>query len=92
MPQVPEKRWWTLKVRGLAHGHHWQQLWEACPKRAPVIGYKPFADACIGQGKLDEAARYALKLAPADGVPTLLRVGHVEAARSVAISVSLAAI
>ena len=42
----------------------------------------PLSDACIAQGKLDEAARYALKLAPADGVPTLLRVGHVEAARS----------
>jgi len=85
--KVPEKRWWTLKVRGLAHAHAWQALWDSCPKRPPVIGYAPFAHACVEQKAYDEAARYALKLPPADGVPLLLRVGHVEAARSVAISV-----
>jgi len=85
--KVPEKRWWLLKVRGLAHAHAWAALWDACPKRPPVIGFKPFAEACIAQKKFDEAARYALKLAPADAVTTLLRIGNVDAARSVAVSV-----
>lgn len=74
-------------MRGLAHAHAWQALWDACPKRAPVIGYKPFAEACIAQNMLEEAARYAGKLPPAEAVPTFLRIGHVSEARAVALSV-----
>lgn len=87
MSQVPEKRWWTLKIRGLAEAHAWAALWDSCPKKPPVIGYKPFVEACIGQNNLNEAVRYAEKLAPLDRVPVLLRIGEVELARSLASSV-----
>jgi hypothetical protein len=82
---IPEKRWWRLKLRGLAHARNWAALWELGSARRSPIGFKPFADACIEQDAFEEAARYAAKLSAAEAVPIWLRVGRVDEARKVAM-------
>ena len=86
--QVPEKRWWRLKLKGLSHKRDWPTLWAdlGSARRSP-IGFKPFADACLEQGAIDEAAKYAPKLTPAEAVPIWLRIGRVDDARKVAMTV-----
>ena len=84
--RVPDKRWWRLKLRGLAHARDWAALWQLGSARRSPIGFKPFADACIEQGAHDEAARYAPKLAPAEAVPVWLTIGRVDEARRVALA------
>jgi len=83
--KVPEKRWWRLKLKGLAHARAWASLWELGSARRSPIGFKPFADACIEQGALEEAGKYVAKLAAAEAVPMWLRIGRVDEARRVAI-------
>ena len=56
--KVPERRWWRLKLKGLAYAHAWGTLWAdlGSSRRSP-IGFKPFADACLEHGAYDEAAK-----------------------------------
>ena len=83
--KVPDKRWWRLKLKGLAHARNWGGLWELGSARRSPIGFKPFADACIAQGAFDEAARYAPKLTAAEAVPVWLQIGRLDEARRVAM-------
>ncbi len=84
--KLPERRWWRLKLKGLAHARDWERLWaELGSSRKSPIGFKPFADACVEQGAFDEAARYAAKLAAADAVPLYLKLGRIDEARRVAV-------
>ena len=83
--KVPERRWWRLKLKGLAHARDWTGLWELGSARRSPIGFAPFADACIEQGALEEAARYAPKLTAAEAVPVWLKIGRIDDARRVAL-------
>ena len=84
--KVPDRRWWRLKVRGLAHAHAWPALWDFSHAKAKSpVGLEPFLEASAAQGARDEAARYAARMPPAEAVPALLRVGIPEAARRIAV-------
>jgi hypothetical protein len=97
---IPDRRWWRLKLRGLAHARDWPALWElgnsggalggsaiggVLGKAKSPIGFKPFADACIEQGAFDEASRYLPRLTPSEAVPLWLRIGRIDDARKIAM-------
>ena len=84
--KIPERRWWSLKLKGLMQARDWVGLWElsSSARRSP-IGYKPFVEACVKQGAYDEACRYIAKLTPAEAVPMYLQINKVDDARRVAV-------
>ncbi len=83
--KIPEKRWWRLKLSGLSHARNWSALWELGSARRSPIGFQPFVEACLAQGALEEAARYAPKLGPAEACELYLKVGKVDDARRIAL-------
>jgi len=82
--KVPDKRWWPIKVRGLAHAHAWTALWEFGASKKSPVGYGFFAEACAAQGAPREAARYAARMPAADAVALLVRLGLLDDARIIA--------
>ena len=73
-------------MRGLAHAHAWGALWDfSHAKPKSPIGLGPFLEASAEQGARDEAARYAQRMLPAEAVPALLRAGHADGARRIAV-------
>jgi len=58
---VPDKRYWWLKIAAFAKRKRWDLLEEFSKKKSP-IGYKPFVEACIKQGALMEALKYIPKI------------------------------
>ena len=85
--KVPEKRWWRLKTKGLAHSHAWGALWDFSNSKKPPTGLESFMTACLEQGAREEAARYAQRMPSAEAVSALLRLGSYDAARRVALQV-----
>lgn len=47
VPQVPEKRFWHIKVKALAASGQWEALRQFAAEKKSPVGYKPFAQACI---------------------------------------------
>jgi vacuolar protein sorting-associated protein 16 len=45
--QVPEKRFWHIKVKALAASGQWEQLRLFGNEKRSPVGYKPFALAAI---------------------------------------------
>ena len=82
---MPDKRSYRLKLRGLAHANEWAALWELSNAKRVSLPPSAFADACLEQGRRDEAARYAARMAPAEAVPLLLKCERLEAARAIAV-------
>jgi hypothetical protein len=41
--QVPEKRFWYLKIKALAASGQWEQLRQFANEKKSPVGYKPFA-------------------------------------------------
>jgi hypothetical protein len=85
--KVPEKRWWHLKLKGLAQARNWSALWELGSARRSPIGFQKFVEACVAQGAHDEAAKYIPRLpGPVEQVASYLQIGQVDEARRVAIA------
>ncbi|CAF1050154.1 unnamed protein product [Adineta ricciae] len=65
---VPDKRYWWIKIQAYAKKNAWVQLLEFGKKQTSPIGYEPFIDVCIRYKRIDEARRfldrsvYSLKL------------------------------
>lgn len=62
--RVPDKRLWHIKVKAFAESEQWGQLRIlADSKKAPIIGYSPFAKAAIkGKQPIAEIMRYIEKV------------------------------
>lgn len=61
--KVADKLFWWLRVSGLAEGHEWGELEKLSKeKKLPPIGFEPFVEACIREGRNDEAVKYASKV------------------------------
>jgi len=85
--RVPERRWWRIKVRGLAQLRDWPALWLFYNSaRRPPLSAAAFAEAAIANGAPAEAARYAPRMPPAEAVPLLLQCGEASAARAIALA------
>ena len=83
--KLADRRWWRLKVKGLAHSHMWPALWEFSCSKKPPGGLEPFVEVCMAQGASDEAMRYAQRMLPAEAVLAWLRLGEADMARRIAI-------
>lgn len=83
--KLPERRWTRLKLKGLAHAHRWEALWQMSQAKKLPVPLAKFAEACAEHGAIGEASRYARRLAAADSVPLLLRLGRIDEARQCAI-------
>jgi len=72
---VPNKRWWWIKIRALAETGRWEALRSfANPdKQRSPIGYKPFAEVCLQNGNHSEA-KYYLQLMPNDEIKVMFYV------------------
>lgn len=60
--KVPDKRFWWLKVKALAHFSLWAELERFANSKKSPIGYQPFFDVCREQRKDIEAVKYIDKL------------------------------
>jgi hypothetical protein len=73
--QVPNKRWWWIKIRALAETGRWEALRsfaDPSKNRSP-IGYKPFAEVCYLNGNASES-RYYTQLMPNDETKVMFYV------------------
>jgi len=73
--QVPNKRWWWIKIRALAETGRWEAMRSfADPsKNKSPIGYKPFAEVCYLNGNSSES-RYYAQLMPNDETKVMFYV------------------
>lgn len=56
--RMPDRRFWWLRVQTLAEQYQWAELEKfGRPKRSP-IGFEPFVEVCLAQGKVEEAQKY----------------------------------
>ena len=61
--EVPDKRFWHIKVRALSECADWKLLEKfANEMRPPPIGFVPFARACIRRGEKLEASKYVMRV------------------------------
>ena len=62
--KVSDVRMWHLQVKAFASAGQWEELWKlvAESKKAPVIGYLPFIEACVEAKELSEAVKYIERL------------------------------
>eukprot|EP01104_Vermistella_antarctica_P013241 TRINITY_DN397_c0_g1_i3.p1 TRINITY_DN397_c0_g1~~TRINITY_DN397_c0_g1_i3.p1 ORF type:complete len:827 (-),score=204.45 TRINITY_DN397_c0_g1_i3:93-2573(-) len=75
--KVPDKRWWWLMIRALAHKRDWDSLFKFAKSKRSPIGYAPFAEVCIGAKASQEAATYIPKCeVPATKVELFIRIDH----------------
>mmetsp|Transcript_38830 Transcript_38830/g.91850 ORF Transcript_38830/g.91850 Transcript_38830/m.91850 type:complete len:845 (+) Transcript_38830:58-2592(+) len=86
--KLPEKLIWWLRVAGLAQGHDWGELEKLSKERkAPPIGFEPLAEACIREGRLDQAVKYANKVSDqARKAELCLRMGMYREAAEAAVA------
>eukprot|EP01125_Pyxidicula_operculata_P003183 TRINITY_DN1353_c0_g1_i1.p1 TRINITY_DN1353_c0_g1~~TRINITY_DN1353_c0_g1_i1.p1 ORF type:complete len:840 (-),score=158.36 TRINITY_DN1353_c0_g1_i1:45-2564(-) len=70
--QVPNKRWWWLKIRALSDSGRWANLKSFSKQRSP-IGYKPFAEVCLKHSN-DLEAMYYISLMPVSHDKVMLLV------------------
>jgi len=68
--KVPSKRYWWIVIRALAASGNWPGLEKLAKDKSP-IGYRPFAQICIDEGKNDEAVKYIPKISSAQERITL---------------------
>eukprot|EP00301_Raphidiophrys_heterophryoidea_P001201 c10587_g1_i1.p1 GENE.c10587_g1_i1~~c10587_g1_i1.p1 ORF type:complete len:410 (+),score=133.41 c10587_g1_i1:132-1361(+) len=60
--KVPDKRFWWLKAKALAHFGMFEELLVFANSKKSPIGYMPFFEVCMEQNKFKEAEVYATKL------------------------------
>jgi len=63
-------------VDALAAKGDWTELEKfSKSKKVPPIGYEPFVNACVAEGKLNEAGKYAQRAEPEVKVKCLIKMG-----------------
>ncbi|XP_067937076.1 vacuolar protein sorting-associated protein 16 homolog [Watersipora subatra] len=82
---VPERRYWWLKVNALAESSNWLELENfSRTKKSSPIGFRPFVEACARWGNHQETAKYLTRIAPDEKVKCLLSIGKIEDAAELA--------
>lgn len=83
--KVPEPQFYYVKIRALASQRDWAALTAFSNERRPPIGFRPFADVCVGEGATLEAKKYAMRLPDYDEkVELLLSLGAFTEAAEIA--------
>jgi len=83
--KVPDKRFWWVAVRALSTARDWATLEQFAKSKKSPIGFRPFAEMCIEQGAMDEAAKYIAMLSDsAERVQMFLLVNAIREAAQVA--------
>lgn len=79
--RMPDRRYWWLRIQVLAQQFQWDELEKFSRAKKSPIGYEPFVEVCLGQGRIDEAKKYLPKCTEEHKFKWYLRAGcHVEAA------------
>jgi len=56
--QLPQRRYWLLKIRSLAELKDWKGLEDFSKKEESPVGYTAFVKACLAEGQEYEAVKY----------------------------------
>ncbi|KAG8236730.1 hypothetical protein J437_LFUL014226 [Ladona fulva] len=78
--KVPDRRFWWLKVVGLAELGEWAELEKFSKSRKSPIGFEPFVDVCLQKDKLQEAQKYLPKVKEEVKVKYYIKAGLLEEA------------
>ncbi|XP_064470643.1 vacuolar protein sorting-associated protein 16 homolog [Ornithodoros turicata] len=81
---VPDKRYWWLKITVLAEEGHWIELEKFSKSKKSPIGYEAFVDVCLKYGNKYEAQKYLPKVNKENKVKYFVKVGNLDEAAKVA--------
>lgn len=73
--RMPDRRFWWLRVQTLAEQFLWEELERFAKAKKSPIGYEPFVEVCLGQGKVEEAVKYLARCRDDAKVKWYLRAG-----------------
>eukprot|EP00771_Trimastix_marina_P002573 gnl/Trimastix_PCT/3712.p1 GENE.gnl/Trimastix_PCT/3712~~gnl/Trimastix_PCT/3712.p1 ORF type:complete len:895 (-),score=303.24 gnl/Trimastix_PCT/3712:119-2803(-) len=62
--KLPDKRYWWIKLRALAHAGQWEMIEQMGSKKSP-IGFEPFVEVCMQHNNNTEARKYVTKISNA---------------------------
>eukprot|EP00041_Stephanoeca_diplocostata_P031359 m.975716 g.975716 ORF g.975716 m.975716 type:complete len:861 (+) comp23942_c1_seq8:368-2950(+) len=83
--KVPDKRFWWIKVKALAHSSNFSELERFSKSKKSPIGYEPFVEECILKNNRYEAKKYIDKCPVDTKVNYFVRIASFEDAVQVAI-------
>lgn len=80
--QVPDKRYWWIKIKALASIQAWDQLFLFSKQKKSPVGFAPFAEVCLDADEITEAVKYIPNISdPITRLDFFIRVGaYVQAA------------
>lgn len=73
--RMPDRRFWWLRVQTLAEQYRWDELEKFGRAKKSPIGYEPFVEVCLAQGKVEEAQKYLARCRDELKVKWYLRAG-----------------
>ncbi|KAJ2803700.1 Vacuolar protein sorting-associated protein 16 [Coemansia guatemalensis] len=82
---VPEVRYYWIKLRALVQRRDWSELARLASARKSPIGYRPFVDECVAALQFQEAARYIPKCDQRERAMLFLRIGFFREAAEAAM-------
>lgn len=84
--KMPDKKFWLLKVQGLAQTRNWGELDKFARSKKSPIGYAPFVKACIDNNHKTEAIKYIERVTKEEQVEFYIDLQMPEKAAEIAKS------
>jgi len=74
--KVPDKRFWWIKIKALAHIRDWASLEKFAKEKKSPIGYGPFVQVCLDYNAPKEAEKYIARIQePAEKAEYYIKIG-----------------
>lgn len=74
--KIPERRYWWLRIRGLAEKRNWMELEKLSKSKKSPIGYGPFVDVCLENNNVTEAIKYLPKVSEDLKIKYYMKAGY----------------
>jgi len=84
--EVPERRYYWLKVYATAEARNWLELERFSKTKKSPIGYEPFVEACVKYNARVEAEKYIPRVSAENKVKCLIQVGDLQNAAQMAFT------
>lgn len=83
--RIPERRFWWLRAQSLAKRNEWTELEKLSRSKKSPIGYGPFVDVCLEEGKLEEAIKYLPRVSEELKVKYYVKTGLLDEGAKIAL-------
>ncbi|XP_052092868.1 vacuolar protein sorting-associated protein 16 homolog isoform X1 [Mytilus californianus] len=82
--KVPDRRYWWIRIQGLAEAGEWVELDKFSRNKKPPVGMEAFVEVCAKHHNVNEAMKYMSRVSPEHKVRCLVKVGNKKAAADTA--------